>query len=111
MQQQEQKPENPPDMILPEQTDLKPDLIAGKKKDASGIGKLISKFRKDADIKRFIERYIANADFSPEQVMFLLNCMEEGMSISDIEKFASPNLSVEVMQRIKALQNRKESRT
>lgn len=59
--------------------------------------------KKPADTRRFINNYIKNDKMSDEQKAYLLDCLEEGMSVKDIEKFASPDLPVEIMKRIKGL--------
>lgn len=66
--------------------------------------KAIMGTRKDTDIRRFIEKYIKDDKLSDEQKDFLLDCLEEGIEIKDIEKFAAPGLPVKVMQRLKRLQ-------
>lgn len=57
--------------------------------------------KKQGEIRRFINIYIKNVDFSDEQKDFLLTCLEEGMAPSEVAEFASPNLSLDVMQRLK----------
>lgn len=53
------------------------------------------------DTKRFIERYLDREDISEEQKEFFLECFEQGMSVKEIEEFASQNLSVPTMKRLK----------
>lgn len=53
------------------------------------------------DTKRFIERYLDKEDISEEQKEFFLECFEAGMSVKEIEEFASQNLSVPMMRRLK----------
>ncbi len=73
-------------------------------REKKGILSLFASARKDSDTRRFIDRYIKDDSITPEQKEFLLDCLEEGMSIKEIEKFAAPGLSIEVMQRLKNLQ-------
>lgn len=71
-----------------------------------GFWGLFAEARKESDIKRFIDQYIKNDKMKSEQTEFLLDCLEEGMSVKEIEKFAAPGLPVEVMKRLKNLQKR-----
>lgn len=59
------------------------------------------KKKRQTEVKRFIDSYIKNENLSDEQKDFLLTCLEEGMPTSEVAEFASPNLSLEVMQRLK----------
>ncbi|CUX28244.1 MAG TPA: hypothetical protein DIW17_00755 [Clostridiales bacterium] len=70
-------------------------------KKKSGAGQLLSLIRRNAETKKFIERYIQSDKMSTEQTNFLLDCLEEGMSVKDIEAFAAPGLSLEMMSRLK----------
>ena len=69
-----------------------------------GIWKWISESKCSMDTKNFNEHYIQSDEWSEEQLEFLLSCLEDGMSIKEIEKFAAPGLSVNMMQRLKRLQ-------
>ncbi len=55
----------------------------------------------------FIEKSL-EAGYSNEQLDYLLDCMEEGLSVEKIERFSSPKLPVEVMRRLRSLEERKE---
>jgi len=46
--------------------------------------------------------------YSTEQLDYFLDCMEEGMTLEDVQKFASPKLPVELMQRLRMLEERKK---
>lgn len=59
--------------------------------------------RRPNNAKRFIEKYINDDRYSHEQIDFMLRCMEEGMSIYDVEKIAIPGASIDIMQRLKNL--------
>lgn len=59
------------------------------------------KKKRQTEVKRFIDSYIKNENLSDEQKDFLLTCLEEGMPTSEVAEFASPNLSLEVMKRLK----------
>lgn len=74
------------------------------RREKKGLLSLLVAARKDSDTKRFIDRYIKDDSITPEQKEFLLDCLEEGMDIKEIGKFAAPGLSVAVMQRLKNLQ-------
>ena len=60
-------------------------------------------FKRSGETKKFVEKYLQDDRFSLEQIEFLLECIESGMRIRDIEKFAIPGVSVEVMRRLKNL--------
>lgn len=55
----------------------------------------------------FIEKLL-EVGYSNEQLDYLLDCMEEGLPIEEIERFSSPKLPVEVMRRLRRLEERKE---
>lgn len=62
--------------------------------------KRISSYLARLDTKRFIAQYLNHPDMSEEQKEFFLECLEGGMSVKEIEQFASQNLSVPVMKRL-----------
>lgn len=57
-----------------------------------------------------IELYAEN--YKEEQINFIMDCMEKGMKVSEIEKFADPKISVDMMKRLSRMQNniRKEEK-
>lgn len=57
-----------------------------------------------------IELYAEN--YKEEQINFIMDCMEKGMKVSEIEKFANPKISVDMMKRLSRMQNniRKEEK-
>lgn len=84
--------------------------ITEKQLDNEDFGKnkvsalhFLKRHNRTAETKRFIERYLKDDHFSKEQVEFMLNCLEKGMKIKDIERFAVPGLSVEMMKRLSVL--------
>lgn len=56
----------------------------------------------------FIEKSL-DAGYTNEQLDYLLDCMEEGVPVKQIERFSSPRLPVEVMRRLRSLEERKET--
>ena len=68
------------------------------------------KKRRQTEVKHFIDIYIKNENLSDEQKDFLLTCLEEGMPTSEVAEFASPNLSLDVMRRLKKMKLRKEEK-
>lgn len=60
----------------------------------------ISSYLARLDTKRFITQYLNHPDMSEDQKEFFLECLESGMSVKEIEEFASQNLSVPVMKRL-----------
>lgn len=57
--------------------------------------------------KRFVERLIADG-YNSEQLQFICDCLEAGMSEMQIKSFASQKLPVEVMRRLKNLKFKEE---
>ena len=69
-----------------------------------GLGKRIRKyFFSNIDSKRFIEKYLNNENLTQEQIEYVLECFESGMSLKDMDKFFSENLSVEQMKRLNSI--------
>lgn len=58
--------------------------------------------RKERSKASYIERLLKEG-YDTEQLDFLLDCIEEGMTESEIQQFASPKLPVRVMQRLKSI--------
>lgn len=56
--------------------------------------------------KRELEGLLTNEKMSDEQKDFLIDCLEEGLTPKQIMEFADPNFSVNVMRRLKQLQQR-----
>lgn len=46
--------------------------------------------------------------YSSEQLDYILDCMEDGADLEDIKRFASPKLPVDLMRRLRMLEERKE---
>ncbi len=77
-----------------------------QRKDSSQKRRRFPWKRKEPPLRVFIERKISEG-FSGENLDFILTCIEEGMSQKEIDEVASPKLPVEVMQRLKELNQRK----
>ena len=56
--------------------------------------------------KKELEDLLTNEQMSEEQKDFLIDCLEEGLTPKQILEFADPNFSVNVMRRLKQLQQR-----
>ena len=56
--------------------------------------------------KKELEDLLTNEQMSEEQKDFLIDCLEEGLPPKQILEFADPNFSVNVMRRLKQLQQR-----
>ncbi|MCP1101994.1 hypothetical protein M2454_000787 [Aequitasia blattaphilus] len=69
----------------------------------SGIRGWFFNVRKAGDTGKFIRTYLKDEKYSVEQKEFLIECIEEGIQIKDIEVLASPNLSVSTMKRLKEM--------
>lgn len=66
-------------------------------------------WKRQKEPAEFIEKSIQEG-YSNEQLEYLLDCMEEGLSVEKIERFASVKLPVDVMRRLRSLEERKERR-
>ncbi len=64
-------------------------------------------WEKSIEPAEFIEKSLAEG-YSNEQLSYLLDCMEEGVPVEIIKKFSSPRLPVDVMKRLRNLEERKE---
>ena len=67
--------------------------------------------KKESEIRKFIETYLQGTSFNEEQNEYLLQCLEEGMSVKAVEKFAIPGIDVSMMQRLKQLQQKEEKQS
>lgn len=72
-----------------------------------GIWKKI-KQKKD-NISAYLEKCLKEG-YSSEQLEYLLDCMEDGMSIPELERIASPQLPVDMMRRLRMMEERKENK-
>ena len=66
--------------------------------------RLFRYWRRSANTKIFIDRYLKNKDYTDGQKEYLLQCLEQGMELKEIERFASANLSTDMMKRLQKLQ-------
>ena len=82
-------------------------LALPPKNSKGGFFKLFSP--KD-EIKKFIAQILKDEKMSDEHINFLITCMEEGSSLKEIEAFASPDLSIEQMRRLKELNKQSRRR-
>lgn len=69
---------------------------------------LFERMRRKSESKKFITDYLSNKEYSKEQKDYLLRCLESGDKIREIKKFASPRLTIPMMERLRNL-NRKSS--
>ena len=60
------------------------------------------------DIRKFIEKYLNNDKLSDEQKEYLLECLESGMSVKEMDSFASEHLSVDQMKRLSSLYRKRK---
>lgn len=60
-------------------------------------------WRRQLEVKHFVDKYIKGKDLSDEQKDFLLDCLESGMKPADVAELAAPGLSLDVMERLKKL--------
>lgn len=125
-------PEDVPDEILDEEMADARELLPEKKPEAvptgQGTGHPLQQASQEMDVPKsgtkngkkkwfpwkrkreaadFIERSL-DAGYSKEQLEYLLDCMEEGMAVEEIEKFSSPKLPVDIMRRLRMMEERKE---
>ena len=81
-----------------------------KKRDVrpKGFRGICWKVRRKAKADAFIAAYLENKEYSREQKEYLLQCLESGDSFREIKTFASPGLTIPMMERLRNL-NRKPS--
>ena len=91
-------PDSDVEIISEQSTDKKQSLIKRVQKYFFSV----------TDTKEFAEKYLSNDHLTEEQKDYLLKCLEQGMTVKEIGRFASENLSVEYMERLKKIiENRK----
>ena len=74
-----------------------------------GVGeRLRNYFFSTTDTKKFIEKYLNNDKLSDEQKEYLLECLESGMSVKEMDSFASEHLSVDQMKRLSLLYRKRK---
>ena len=71
------------------------------------LSEIISKYEKEP-ARLVIELYAK--DYKDEQINFILDCIDKGMKISEIEKFADPKISVDMMIRLRDMHENKKKR-
>ena len=59
--------------------------------------------RGDREADEFIRLYIENREYSEDQKQFLIECLEQGDSLSMIRKFAIPGISVSYMDQLRQI--------
>lgn len=52
---------------------------------------------------KYVEKLVSEG-YSEEQIAFILDCLESGDKIKDIEAFASPKITVELMKKLRDVQ-------
>lgn len=97
------------DVVVPKESEKTEVIMQPEEEKRRGIGERIRKyFFSVVDTKKFIEKYLSSNKLSDEQKEYLLNCLESGMSMKEMEGFVSENLSVDYMKRLnKIMKNRK----
>jgi len=74
-----------------------------------GIGKRIRQYLfSTTDTRKFIDKYLNNSKLSDEQKEYLLECLESGMSVREMEGFVSENLSVDQMKRLNLIHRKRK---
>lgn len=66
-------------------------------------------WKKEKSVPDYVEELL-EAGYDTGQIDYILSLIESGMSIKAIQKFASPKLPVDVMRRLKALEQQKEEK-
>lgn len=82
-----------------------------KEKQEFSLPGFLFRRKKESEIRKFIETYLQGTSFNEEQKEYLLQCLEEGMSVKAVEKFAIPGIDVSMMQRLKQLQQKEEKQS
>lgn len=65
-------------------------------------GRLPCLFRRDP-ARIFIRRYLENEAFTQEQREYLIQCLEEGDTAKEMEQYAIPALSTDMMERLRKM--------
>lgn len=65
------------------------------------MGSWIVQQKKKRDSQKFVDTYLKEDTYSEEQKEYLLQCFEDGASLRDMEKFASPDIPVILMERLR----------
>ena len=84
--------------------ELKIQMTLPRQEEKEGVLKRRSFWQKKR--KKELEDLLTNEQMSEEQKDFLIDCLEEGLTPKQILEFADPNFSVNVMRRLKQLQQR-----
>ena len=82
-----------------------------KEKQEFSLPGFLFRRKKESEIRKFIETYLQGTSFNEEQKEYRLQCLEEGMSVKAVEKFAIPGIDVSMMQRLKQLQQKEEKQS
>lgn len=78
---------------------------SGRNVPESGTKKWRIPWHRSRRISVYIEQLLEDG-YEPDQLDFLLDCIEDGMDITEIQEFASPRLPVHVMKRLRDLKER-----
>lgn len=74
------------------------------------MGGFFKRFSPKDEVKTFINRILPNKNMDDEHISFFISCMEEGYTLKEIEAFASPDLSIEQMKRLRDINRGKGGR-
>ena len=91
------------------QTEQKEATFGGRVSQASFPRTLAERFlsrRREREARRFIDKFVTGGNLTAEQVDYLLECLEEGVSVREMERFAAPGVPVGVMRRLNGLQRK-----
>lgn len=66
---------------------------------------MLSKLHRERPVQ-YIETLIKEG-YSNEQINYILECLESGVSIAEIKKFASPKIDVELMKKLRNMKKEK----
>lgn len=91
------------------QTEQKEATFGGRVSQASLPRTLAERFlsrRREREARRFIDKFVTGGNLTAEQVDYLLECLEEGVSVREMERFAAPGVPVGVMRRLNGLQRK-----
>ncbi len=79
------------------------------KADFSGKMKSLITSRKKENIASYIDR-MAVQGYNNDQLNFIIDCFEEGLTKKQIEKIIAPKLPVELMRRLRDMERKKEEK-
>lgn len=103
----EKKEDAPPKPQTPAQQEENPRIVVVREPKPS---RRFSFGKPKQSVSAFLHTLLEDGAYSREQMEYLLDCIEEGISLEVLREIASPKLPVEVMRRLLAMKRQEESK-